>query len=604
MYKGEAVASNMNRVEALNDLGFRAQRNEEVEVGVSDIGVNEQTPGPGFGHGELEEDFVEEDGDPIPNNIEGCIWMLNNYVKNIAKERKGFEKLLTAAEHMFPGNVNLIGFADKYIDSLKCTWGSNNSGANATMPQTQEKEKDIQGEAGCPNMNRVEALYDVGFQAQRNEEVEVGVSDIGVNEQTPGSGKDLMGLTKNSCVDVVVEKESLFGFDRQENMCGVLTQKAFESVADEVERSIEKSKIMEIDDRPSFSFGVTQDFDVVPVTNNEKKVLTPMPISAYTPEGEASDIFMFHGKRVTSKSNIMMSRFYSRVAGPDVGLGSEESRVTKYLFMMNHESYTDILFKSKSGQQSDRLQMESMGQDYVETNILDTWEVVRNYMEEYRSNDSPFRLFLPTFVVDKDSFSQIRNHDGRFEIGFGHGELEEDFVEEDGDPIPNNIEGCIWMLNNYVKNIAKERKGFEKLLTAAEHLFPGNINLVGFADKYINSLKCIWGGNNSGINATMPQTQEKEKDVQGEAGCPNMNRVEALNDLGFRAQRNEEVEVGVRDIGVNEQTPGPGKDLIGVTKNSCAVVVVEKGALFGFDRQENMCEVLTQKAFESVADEV
>ncbi|GKD91999.1 hypothetical protein Tco_1371836, partial [Tanacetum coccineum] len=24
----------------------------------------------GFGHGELEEDFVEEDGDPIPNNIE------------------------------------------------------------------------------------------------------------------------------------------------------------------------------------------------------------------------------------------------------------------------------------------------------------------------------------------------------------------------------------------------------------------------------------------------------------------------------------------------------------------------------------------------------
>ncbi|GJT10581.1 hypothetical protein Tco_0857623, partial [Tanacetum coccineum] len=264
----------------------------------------------GFGYGELEEDFVEEEGDPIPNNIEGCIWMLNNYVKNITKERKGFEKLLTAAEHMFPGNVNLIGFADKYIDSLKCTWGSNNSGAMNNAQTKRKRTQALPRVSCCPNMNRVEALYDVGFQAQRNEEVEVGVSSIGVYEQTPGS----------------------------ENMCGVLTQKAFESIADEVERSIEKSKIMEIDDRPSFSFGVTQDFDVVPVTNNEKKVLTPMPISAYTLEGEASDVFMFYGKRVTSKSNIMRSPFYSRAADPDVGLSSEECKVTKYLFLTNHES--------------------------------------------------------------------------------------------------------------------------------------------------------------------------------------------------------------------------------------------------------------------------
>ncbi|GKB02673.1 hypothetical protein Tco_0830762 [Tanacetum coccineum] len=126
----------------------------------------------GFRHGELEEDFVGEEGDPIPNNIEGCIWMLKNYVKNKTKERKGFEKMLTTAEIMLPGNVKLIGFADKFAD-------------------------------------------------------------------------------------VRQDEESLFGFKRQENICRVLTQKVFEIVADEVERSIEKSKIMEIDDRPSFSFGVT-----------------------------------------------------------------------------------------------------------------------------------------------------------------------------------------------------------------------------------------------------------------------------------------------------------------------------------------------------------
>ncbi|GJX70661.1 hypothetical protein Tco_0307832 [Tanacetum coccineum] len=280
-------------------------------------------------------DFVDEEGDPIPNNIGGCIWMLNNYVKNITKERKGFEKMLTAAEHMFPGNINLIGFADKYINSLKCTSGG---------------------------------LNDVGFGAQRNEEVEVGVSDIGVNEQTPGFGKDLMGLTKNSFADVVVDTKSLFRFDRQENMVWVLTQQAFESVADEVERSIENSKIMETDDIPSFSFGVTQDFDVIPVTNNEKKSLNTN-----------ADKCLYSG-----------GRSY-RVADVDATLSSEEIKVTKYLFMTNHESDTHILFKSISGQQSNRLQMESLGQDYVETNILDTW------------------------AVDKDSFSQMRNDDGRFE---------------------------------------------------------------------------------------------------------------------------------------------------------------------------------------------
>nr|GEW77472.1 major facilitator superfamily domain, general substrate transporter [Tanacetum cinerariifolium] len=372
----------------------------------------------GFGHGELEEDFIDEEGDPIPNNIEGCIWMLNNYVKNITKEQKGFEKMLSAAEHMFPGNVNLIGFADKYMNNLKCSSEGNNLSTNATMPDTQEKEKDVQGEAGYPNMNRVEVL---------NEEVEVLDGDIGVNKQTPSSGKNLMGLTKKCVgqdadvgqdVDVGQDACSLFGFDRQENMCGLLTQKAFESIADEVELSIEKSKSMEIDDRPSFSFGMTQDFDVIAVTKNENKVLTPMPISVYKLGFKASDVFMFHGKRVTTKSNIIRSPLYSRVV--DAALSSEESKVAKYLNLTNHESNTDILFKSKSGQQSNRLQMESLGQDYVETNILDTWAVVCNFMEEYRSNDSPFRLFLPTFVVDKDSFSQSWNDNGRFERVLQH----------------------------------------------------------------------------------------------------------------------------------------------------------------------------------------
>ncbi|GKA95628.1 hypothetical protein Tco_0817723 [Tanacetum coccineum] len=697
----------------------------------------------GFRHGELEEDFVDEEGDPIPNNIE-C-----------------------------PGNVNLIGLDDKYINSLKCTSGGNNSGTNETMPGIQEKEKDVQGEAGCINMNRVEALYNVGIRAQRNEEVEVRISDIGVNEQTPGSGKHLMGITKNS-------------------------------VADEVELSIEKSKIMEMDDRPSFSFGVTQDLDVVPVTNNENKVLTPMPISAYTPKGEASDVFMFHGRRVTSKLNIMRSPFYNRVADADAVLSSEESKVTKYLFLTVHESesgrrpekevvvepdnddkYIDnndelsdddfvdmgrnTSYASGKGKKEGRkrswettmsevekkaasnkpaglkpnqkacleeiefggmvdfkvngipsklglyvvdnfddnkmeiklskgsiiltkdmigemLGLKNEGLDILEGNPNRDDEMMRNWKQQYgdakeikpidvkmrmRKSEEADLNFKLNFIVlftsimgnirqkgvcdtsildyitpntnlsninwceyvwralktckkgwkkgKKDSYfrgpltvltmcyvdgtkcndnivcrrrppTKVWTTENLSEReakelncgGFGPEELEEDFVDEEGDPIPNNIKGYIWMLNNYVKNITKEQKGFEKMLTAAKHMFPGNVNLIGFADKYINSLKCTSGGNNSGTNATMHQTQEKEKDVQGEAGCPNMNRVEVLNDVGFLAQRNEEVEVGVSDIGVNERTPGSGKDLKGLTTNSFVDVVVDTTSLSGF----------------------
>nr|GEW69869.1 hypothetical protein [Tanacetum cinerariifolium] len=191
-------------------------------------------------------------GGMVELKVDGIPSKLGLYVVNNLDEKK-----------MEDVELNCGGFGNRELEEDFV----DEEGTNATMLDTQEKEKDVQGEAGCPNMNRVEAL---------NEEVEVHNGNIGVNEQTPCSDKDLMGLTKK-CVGQ--DACSLFEFDRQENMCGLLTQKAFESIADEVELSIEKSKSMEIDDRPSFSFGVTQDFDVIPVTKNENKVLTPMPIS-------------------------------------------------------------------------------------------------------------------------------------------------------------------------------------------------------------------------------------------------------------------------------------------------------------------------------------
>nr|GFA26631.1 hypothetical protein [Tanacetum cinerariifolium] len=102
----------------------------------------------GFGRGDLEEDFVEEEEDFILTNLEGCVWMLNNYVANITKERKGFEKVLAAAENMFLGNAKLVGFVDTYMKCLKYTAGGNYTGTNETMQLTAEGENDVQEEAG------------------------------------------------------------------------------------------------------------------------------------------------------------------------------------------------------------------------------------------------------------------------------------------------------------------------------------------------------------------------------------------------------------------------------------------------------------------------
>ncbi|GJS23564.1 hypothetical protein Tco_0452196 [Tanacetum coccineum] len=116
-----------------------------------------------------------------------------------------------------------------------------------------------------------------------------------------------------------------------------------------------------------------------------------MPISVYTPKGEAAEVFMFHGRRVASKSSIMRSPFYDRVADVDSALNSEEIKVSKYLFQTPHQSDTELLFKEISGQQSTRFQMESLVQDFVETNILDTWATAQDTFSELRHDDGRFK---------------------------------------------------------------------------------------------------------------------------------------------------------------------------------------------------------------------
>lgn len=92
-------------------------------------------------------------------------------------------------------------------------------------------------------------------------------------------------------------------------------------------------------DAPSFSLGLTQDFAmaketcVTPVAHNERAILSPVPISVCPPNDPVNP-HQREGKRQTTKSEIMRSPFVPRIVDIDSAFTSDESKLTKYLFLM------------------------------------------------------------------------------------------------------------------------------------------------------------------------------------------------------------------------------------------------------------------------------
>ncbi|GKD96683.1 C2 calcium-dependent membrane-targeting protein, partial [Tanacetum coccineum] len=72
----------------------------------------------GFGNSELQGTFVEEEGDPMPEDAEGFLWKLNKYVENIRKERNGFERTFEAANEVFCDNTFIADVYQQYRAAL------------------------------------------------------------------------------------------------------------------------------------------------------------------------------------------------------------------------------------------------------------------------------------------------------------------------------------------------------------------------------------------------------------------------------------------------------------------------------------------------------
>nr|GEV04491.1 hypothetical protein [Tanacetum cinerariifolium] len=328
----------------------------------------------GFGFGEIEGPFVEQE-DPMPDNIE---------------EKTGFEKTLDATEYMFSGELE--GFFERYVDVLKYQGSRKEGIGNANISdenraadaqadgQNNDGDNNILGDIG---MDQGRVVDNIRVTSLRDKHVDVDMDHEGtVGYNILGSPILYnMGPYTQSLANELVDKlsnENRFGSPSLYNM-GPETQEEVLRSVDDVDARIKRRKWVDMSDIPSTAVGrLRHDKDKRPVTISE----------------------------------VTKSPFIGRVVDADGSLNATEKRVTKYLFEVL-EDHSVTLFETISGQQSTRIQMQTLAQrEYVDNNILDTWGSILNHMEVYRSKESPFIMFLPTFVVKEDfgQYLMLKNH--------------------------------------------------------------------------------------------------------------------------------------------------------------------------------------------------
>nr|GFA53407.1 hypothetical protein [Tanacetum cinerariifolium] len=303
----------------------------------------------GFGFGEIKGPFVEQK-DPMPDNIE----------------------TLDAAEYMFPGKLE--GFFERYVDALKYQGCRKEGSGNANISDANraaDAQADGQNNEGASFVS-IQAMIGERVISLRDEHADIGMDQEGTADDNILGSPTLynMGPETQSLANELVEKllnENRFGSPSLYNM-GPETQEEVLRSVDDVDATIERRKWFGMYDIPSFSLGVTQDFAHLDVKCTAVGCLR-----------------RDKDKRPVTISEVRKSPFIGRMMDADGSLNATEKRVTKYLFEVL-EDHSVTLFETISGQQSTRIQMQTLAQrEYVDNNILDTWGSVLNHMEVYRS---------------------------------------------------------------------------------------------------------------------------------------------------------------------------------------------------------------------------
>ncbi|GKA42749.1 hypothetical protein Tco_0735409 [Tanacetum coccineum] len=242
----------------------------------------------GFGLGEKEGPFVEEDENGFPDDLEGFGWKLGNYIETIHKSKTCFEKTLAIGLEVFPNHDMLIDLEEKYVQVMNLQTGGGNGHNN--------------------------------FQ----------------------TGNSSASMGKSGEIDKVPERKSdrveLIGFNSPEYAFGPVTQAEVLETAERVTSSKLKGKAVDIDDIPSFSLGVTQDCEEY----NSGDITGVMPVSFCPPASEKIVAITRKEKRSSQVTSNMKSPFMSRVVNIDGVMSAVENRVSKNLFQMSGNAFMAV----------------------------------------------------------------------------------------------------------------------------------------------------------------------------------------------------------------------------------------------------------------------
>ncbi|GKA41746.1 ulp1 protease family, C-terminal catalytic domain-containing protein, partial [Tanacetum coccineum] len=374
----EDVVKDVEMIKNWEDYWKKKTTYNNVDKRVAERALAEIKSG-GLGKGP----YVEEQDDPIPDNLEGFIWKLNNYVVCINKERCGFERTFDVAKEMFPGNTMFAELEKRFIESL---------------------------------------------QYQQEENAEIGRASVHTEDETMASEGQEQSMKAGD--------RTCSRLDSPRYHLGPQTQAIIFETADKLYKEFERKKLFNFSDKLSFSLGLTQDeYDMGPETHKEvantsekgveafssgksessfsidreenrvkarQDPLEVVPLNFFSPTNEV----MVHGRRAVTLTDRMKSPFFIRVVNADKVESGEEKRLAKILFKKMAGDVSDVLFETKYGHQSSRGQIETLGpQEPVDDNILSSWSAYLNFLEAKKDSMSPARLFFPTFEVDKKLFA-------------------------------------------------------------------------------------------------------------------------------------------------------------------------------------------------------
>ncbi|GJV72657.1 FAR1-related sequence 5-like protein [Tanacetum coccineum] len=111
--------------------GLQATTHVDLECGSLKEREEEEITSGGIGLGEKEDEFMEEDENGVPEDLEGFAWKLEKYIETIFKSKTCFDKTIAIGMEVYPDSALLKDLEAKYVEVMSLeTGGKSNNNFN------------------------------------------------------------------------------------------------------------------------------------------------------------------------------------------------------------------------------------------------------------------------------------------------------------------------------------------------------------------------------------------------------------------------------------------------------------------------------------------